>query len=171
MTALHTAVYLLNHSPSKAVTITPYELWTGRKPSLRHLAIWGCNAQIRVPNPYHTKLQFKSTPGNFIGYSSISIGYRFYDPENDKLVESRDAVFLDQHTSRRAKRARVELLATPNELQMDTSGINSHNKEVFTPEINRDHTPNTNIVRRSGRNTHAPSYLDDYYVFLGGSAL
>jgi len=96
--ALHTVVYLLNHSPSKAVTVTPYELWTGRKPSLRHLAVWGCNAQIRIPNPYRTKLQFKSTPGIFIGYSSISKGYRFYDPENDKLVESRDAVFLDQHT-------------------------------------------------------------------------
>ena len=47
---LHTVVYLLNHSPSKAVTATPYELWTGRKPSLRHLAVWGCSAQIRVPN-------------------------------------------------------------------------------------------------------------------------
>jgi len=58
--ALHTVVYLLNHSPSKAVTVTPYELWTGRKPLLRHLAVWGCNAQIRVPNPYRTKLQFKS---------------------------------------------------------------------------------------------------------------
>ena len=44
--ALHTAVYLLNHSPSKAVTVTPYELWTGRKPSLHHLAVWGCNAQL-----------------------------------------------------------------------------------------------------------------------------
>ncbi|WVZ54196.1 hypothetical protein U9M48_005033, partial [Paspalum notatum var. saurae] len=76
--ALHTAVYLLNHSPSKAVTVTPYELWIGRKPSLRHLAVWGCNAHIR--------------------------GYRFYDPQNDKLVESRDAVFLDEHTPRRAKR-------------------------------------------------------------------
>jgi len=27
--ALHTAVYFLNHLPSKAVTVTPYELWTG----------------------------------------------------------------------------------------------------------------------------------------------
>jgi len=84
-----------------------------------------------VPNPYHTKLQFKSTPEIFIGYSSESKGYRFYDSDNDKLVESRDAVFLDQHTPRRAKRARVELLATPNELQMDTYEINSHNEEVF----------------------------------------
>jgi hypothetical protein len=101
--ALHTAVYLLNHSPSKAVKVTPYELWTGRKPSLRHLAVWGCNAQIRVPNQYRTKLQPKSTLGIFIGYSSQSKGYRFYDSENDKLVESRDAIFLDQHTPRRAK--------------------------------------------------------------------
>ncbi len=28
--ALHTAVYLLNHSPSKAITVTPYE-WTTHK--------------------------------------------------------------------------------------------------------------------------------------------
>jgi len=53
--ALHTAVYLLNHSPSKAIAVSPYELWTERKPSLRHLAIWGCNAQIRVPNQHRTK--------------------------------------------------------------------------------------------------------------------
>ena len=66
--ALHTALYLLNHSPSKAVTVTPYELWKDRKPSLRHLAVWGCNAQIRVPTQLRTKLQPKSTPGIFIGF-------------------------------------------------------------------------------------------------------
>jgi hypothetical protein len=91
--ALHTVVYLLNHSLSKVVTVSPYELWTGRKPSLHHLAIWGCNVHIRVPNQCRTKLQPKSTPGIFIGYSTESKGYHFYDTENDKLVESRDAIF------------------------------------------------------------------------------
>jgi hypothetical protein len=97
--ALHTTVYLLNHSPSKAVTVTPYELWTRSKLSLHHLVVWGCNVQIRVPNRCRTKLQPKSAPEIFIGYSTESKGYRFYDTENDKLVESRDAIFLDQHTS------------------------------------------------------------------------
>jgi hypothetical protein len=60
--ALHTTIYLLNHSPSKVVVVTPYELWTGGKPSFLHLVVWGCNAHIRVPNPYRTKLQPKSTP-------------------------------------------------------------------------------------------------------------
>jgi len=34
-------MYLLNRVPSKAVQKTPFELWTGRKPSLRHLYVWG----------------------------------------------------------------------------------------------------------------------------------
>ena len=34
--ALKTAVYILNRVPSKAVNKTSYELWTGKKPSIRH---------------------------------------------------------------------------------------------------------------------------------------
>ena len=37
--ALKTAVYILNRVPSKAVNKTPYELWTGKKPSIRHLHV------------------------------------------------------------------------------------------------------------------------------------
>lgn len=37
--ALKTAVYILNPVPGKAVPKTPFELWTGRRPSLRHLHI------------------------------------------------------------------------------------------------------------------------------------
>ncbi|GJX26124.1 putative zinc finger, CCHC-type containing protein [Tanacetum coccineum] len=35
--ALKTAVHILNRVPSKSVPKTPYEIWTGRKPSLRYL--------------------------------------------------------------------------------------------------------------------------------------
>lgn len=37
--ALKMTVYILNQAPSKSVPKTPYELWTGRKPSLGHLHI------------------------------------------------------------------------------------------------------------------------------------
>jgi len=120
-----------------------------------------------VPNQHRTKVHPKSTPGIFIGYSTESKGYRFYDPENNKLVESRDAIFLDHQTPRRTKRARVELLATPDEPHFDTSRINSLDEENITPEGNTNQTPNASRLRRSGRNTQAPSYLDEYYVFWG----
>jgi hypothetical protein len=129
--------------------------------------VWGYNAQIRVPSQLRTKLEPKIFPGIFIGYASGSKGYRFYDAENKRLIESRDAIFLDQDTPRRAKRARVELLATP----LDTSELNTeidpnNQGTPFIVETN-GHTPSTSLPRRSGRNVAAPSYLDDYYVFMG----
>src|SRR5690606_17177539 len=45
--ALLTAVYILNRVPSKSVTSTPYELWTGRKPNLMYLRPWGSAAFFR----------------------------------------------------------------------------------------------------------------------------
>ena len=37
--ALKTTTYILNRVPTKATTKTPYKLWTGNKPSLKHLHI------------------------------------------------------------------------------------------------------------------------------------
>jgi hypothetical protein len=37
MEALKTTMHILNQVPSKSVPMTPYELWAGRKPSLRHV--------------------------------------------------------------------------------------------------------------------------------------
>ena len=37
--ALKTAAYILNRVPTKEVAKTPYELWTGRKPRLKHFHI------------------------------------------------------------------------------------------------------------------------------------
>jgi transposase InsO family protein len=37
MEALKTTIHILNRVPSKSVPKTPYELWTGRVPSLKHL--------------------------------------------------------------------------------------------------------------------------------------
>ena len=39
METLKTAIYILNRVPSKSVPKTPYELWTGREPSLNHFRV------------------------------------------------------------------------------------------------------------------------------------
>ena len=44
--ALQTAVYILNVVPSKSIQHTPLELWSGHKPSLRHIRIWGCTTHM-----------------------------------------------------------------------------------------------------------------------------
>ena len=93
--ALKTAMYILNKVPSTAVPTTPFELWTGRKPNLRHLYIWGCPAEARVFNPDEKKLDLKTISEYFIGYPDKSKGYRFYYPNHStKIVEIENVRFL-----------------------------------------------------------------------------
>jgi len=68
MYALRTVIYLLNRVLSKAVPKTPFELWTGRKPSLRHLLVWGYPTEVRVYNPQEKKVDSRTISGFFIGY-------------------------------------------------------------------------------------------------------
>ena len=48
--ALQTAVYILNRVLSKSVSTTPYEIWHGKAPSLKHVKIWGCPTYIKAEN-------------------------------------------------------------------------------------------------------------------------
>ena len=48
--ALSTATYLCKRSPTNAVQDkTPYKAWTGNKPNVSDLRIFGCDAYAHVP--------------------------------------------------------------------------------------------------------------------------
>jgi hypothetical protein len=49
--ALNIVMHIINRVPSKSVPKTPYELWTGRKPSINYMHIWGCPAEMKIFNP------------------------------------------------------------------------------------------------------------------------
>ena len=69
-------MYLLNLVPSKSVPKTPIELWNGRKPSMRHLCIWGCPAYMIKGKS--NKLQSKTEVIFFVGYPKGIVGCLFY---------------------------------------------------------------------------------------------
>ena len=96
MYALKTIVYLLNWVPSKAVPKTSLELWTRRKPSLRHMHVWGCPAEARIYNPREKKLDSRTINAFFIGYPEKSKWYRFYCPNHStRIVETGNARFIE----------------------------------------------------------------------------
>ncbi|KAL0533127.1 hypothetical protein IC582_030342 [Cucumis melo] len=92
--ALETTIYILKNVPSKSVSETPFELWKGRKGSLRHFRIWGCPAHVLVQNP--KKLERRSKLCLFIGYPKESKGGLFYDPQENKVFVSTNATFLEE---------------------------------------------------------------------------
>ena len=94
--ALKTAAYILNRVPTKAAAKTPCELWTVKKPSLKHLHIWGCLVEARPYKPHEKKLDSRMISCYFIGYSKRSRGYKFYNPTTKSIFEMGNArVFED----------------------------------------------------------------------------
>jgi len=92
----NTACYLVNMSPSSAFKDkTPQEVWTGKKPSLSHLRVFGCDAYVHVRKEKQTKLDIKSEKCIFIGYKDGLKGYKLWNPVTRKVVYSRDVVFRE----------------------------------------------------------------------------
>ncbi|KAL0339923.1 UNVERIFIED_CONTAM: Retrovirus-related Pol polyprotein from transposon TNT 1-94 [Sesamum radiatum] len=100
--ALNTACHILNRVPLKHNTSTPFELWKGRKPSLKYFRVWGCLAKVLVPEHKRKKLGPKTVDAVFLGYMETSYALRFLvikseipGIEVNTIVEFRDAVFLE----------------------------------------------------------------------------
>eukprot|EP00253_Pinus_taeda_P016903 PITA_16903 len=94
--AVETSCYLVNRSPSSELEDkTPQEIWTGKKPSLSHLRVFGCDAYVHVPKEKLTKLDSKSKKCIFIGYKDGLKGYKLWNPVIRKVVYSRDVVFRE----------------------------------------------------------------------------
>ncbi|MCO5597384.1 hypothetical protein L7F22_051460 [Adiantum nelumboides] len=96
MEAVACAAHVLNRCPTCALkTITPYESWYDRKPSVSHLRVFGCLAYAHIPQQLRGKLDDKAVNCIFVGYNSGSKGYRLYNPTTNKIFESRDVIFAE----------------------------------------------------------------------------
>ncbi|RVW63029.1 Retrovirus-related Pol polyprotein from transposon TNT 1-94 [Vitis vinifera] len=184
--ALKTAMYILNRVPSKAVPKTPFELWTGRKPSLRHIHIWGCPAEARIYNPHEKKLDSRTVSGYFIGYPDKSKGYRFYCPNHSvRIVETGNARFLENGEisgSNEPRKVDIEEIRVdipppflPQEIivpqpvqQVEDNEQNNRDGSLPLENIaieNAVEPPQPAPLRRSQRERR-PAITDDYVVYL-----
>ena len=55
---------------------TPQEVWNGKKPSVKHLKFFGCDAYVHVPKEKRSKLNNKYEKCSFIGYKDDMKGYK-----------------------------------------------------------------------------------------------
>jgi len=92
------AVYLINRLPTQNLNMqSPYLTLHQQQHNIRHLHSFGC---LCFPwhKPYtHHKLQQKSIPCIFIGYSPSQYAYRCLDPKTNKIYTFRHVIFLDNN--------------------------------------------------------------------------
>lgn len=76
--------------------VTSHEKWSGKKPNISHLKIFGSKAMVHVPKQNRLKWDHKSNELIFVGYCENTKGYRMYDPDSKKMVISRDVIFIEK---------------------------------------------------------------------------
>ena len=71
------ATYILNRVPTHAIKkdITPYQAYTGNKPSVAHLQVFGCIAHTLIPKSKRSKFGSKSLQCTHLGYSPRKKAY------------------------------------------------------------------------------------------------
>jgi hypothetical protein len=92
--AVATIVYIRNQTPTTVVHgMTLEKEFTGKKPNVSHLRIFGCISYVHVPDENRSKLDPKVEECIFIEYSSKQKKYRCFNPSTGKLQVSKDVVF------------------------------------------------------------------------------
>ena len=93
------ATYLRNQIPittCDGITKTPYELWTGQTPNIRHLRRWGCKCYAHVPKAKRAKdFSYNSSIGYLVGYTNEN-SYLLYILLERKVSKPTVAVVFDQ---------------------------------------------------------------------------
>ncbi|PKU69447.1 Retrovirus-related Pol polyprotein from transposon TNT 1-94 [Dendrobium catenatum] len=89
-----TASYLINRLPSRTLNnLSPFQCLYNTRPDYSLMRTFGCQCFPWLPPNQRHKLAPRSVPCVFIGYSSISKGYKCLDPSNYRIYISRHVTF------------------------------------------------------------------------------
>ncbi|GFT73704.1 retrovirus-related Pol polyprotein from transposon TNT 1-94 [Trichonephila clavipes] len=86
--ALLCFTYAWNRICHKDSNKTPFEKYSGRKPSVLRLKPFGCLAYAGVPKQIRKKFDMRAKMGIMMGYAQRTKGYRIWLIDEDKLVET-----------------------------------------------------------------------------------
>ena len=88
------AAYVWNRTHiSKDTGMTPYEAMRGKKPSLRHINVWGCDAYCHVPKEQRRGLDPKAEPCIYLGHNDAQNAAYVLLLSTRKVITSRDLTY------------------------------------------------------------------------------
>ena len=82
--------------------VTHKSVFTGSKPEMSHIRIFGSMVYCHVPDEKRKKLDQTAEKGFLVGYSENAKAYRIYILESRKIVVRRDVKFMEERTFRKS---------------------------------------------------------------------
>nr|KYP61818.1 Retrovirus-related Pol polyprotein from transposon TNT 1-94 [Cajanus cajan]KYP63036.1 Retrovirus-related Pol polyprotein from transposon TNT 1-94 [Cajanus cajan] len=155
--AAMTAVYVLNRCPTKRLgSMVPEEAWSGSKPSVKHLRIFGSLCYRHVPDQRRKKLDDKSEAMIFVGYNSTG-SYKLFNPKNQQVLFSRD-VYFDESSSWAEFQSTSDIIPKFQFEWKDEDLVGETHQEVVNSELQM-------VADRPTRVRSFPLRLSDYQIY------
>ena len=114
--AIITAAYTKNRTLTKSNNepITPEELFTGKRPNLKDMKIFGTD--IYVHDPTSSKLDERAYKGIFLGYGEHVKGYIVFIHGDNRLIASRNVRFMEK-VDKRGEKPTESVVTLDNHLE------------------------------------------------------
>jgi hypothetical protein len=111
-------------------------MFSGKKPEVSHLKIFGCPVFVHIPKEKRTKLDPSGKKVIFVGYCEVSKNFRSYIPGYHHIDISRDVTFDEDATLKKSRRCQVEEVyeeepVAPRVAKPVREVITSHDEEIL----------------------------------------
>ena len=160
---------IVNRLPTRVLSEnkTSYEAFHLKKPSVKHLRIFGCQAYVHVPDDKRGKLDAKTVEGRFIGLPQNRKGYIVSDSRNLlRVYVSRDVTFVE--TPETSEHMTIQIDEEVPESDGSSMDIERRNSEVENSvaednNVGKNGTTETTVedapiqLHRSTRVKHTPT--------------
>jgi hypothetical protein len=83
-------------------------MFTGEKPEVSHLRIFGCLVYINVPKDKRSKLDPSGKKGIFAGNNETSKAYKIYMPGHKQVEINRDVTFNEDAAFNNSRKCRTD---------------------------------------------------------------
>jgi len=191
--ACNTAVYLQNRSPHRILCMhTPEEAFSGKKPDVSHIRIFGSSVYCHVSKDSRKKLEPTAELGIFVGYTETPHNYLVYMPSLRKTVMRRDVKFDEEKAMRSSLERELQIsseeeLLVPKEkpqedveqphieeqkMESTTQAEKPREGSKQTREVDRllhDARENVGQPTSQRRQTRLPSRYTDYMALVSES--
>jgi hypothetical protein len=102
--AYNTACHIINRVYLRPETNkTPYEIWRGKKPTVKYFRTFGSRCYILRDRKNLGKFDLKSDEGIFLGYSTNSCAYRVFNKRTETMMESINVIIDDEEIEASSK--------------------------------------------------------------------
>lgn len=170
--AIRVAAYIINRSLSPNFEEkTPVEIWSGRKPNVSNLRVFGCMGYAHIPHQFRNKFDEKTEECLMMGYAPT--GYRIWDIKTQKIKIARDVVFNEDEFYFRKTKITVDKTESNDSLEL-MDNIEQTEEEIEAEEIvemEETEKMEQNLKRESRRAKKLPERYGDFEMYMAFDAV